>query len=269
MMDYQTQLELEELFNKNQLISRLKKEYDIPEIRDYCNEKEIPIKFALDLLTHIMIHKRANVPTLVGILNHHCVSKQACADLLLRCAEVDLIDWDDEREEFIVRIQVMDSIMNEISKFMYPLPMVVEPEEIKDNRTTGYLSDPCKNGSIILKDNHHDDDVCLDHINRMNQIPLSLNAQVAHFINNKWKNIDKQKASETFSEYLTRRKAFEKYTETTKDVVDAFIVMGNKLFMTHRYDKRGRTYCNGYHINPQGNDWNKSTIEFFDKELVT
>lgn len=269
MMDYQTQLELEELFNKNQLISRLKREYDIPEIKHHCLEHNIPYEFALNLLTHIMIHRRANVATLVGILHHHCESKQACADLLLRCAEVDLVDWEDELELFIVRIQVLDSVMNEIQKYMYPLPMVVEPEEITNNKTTGYLSEPCRKGSLILKNNHHDDDICLDHINRMNQIPLSVNAKVAHFINNKWKNIDKQKSTETFSEYRTRLRAFEKYTQTTRDIVDAFIVMGNRFFLTHRYDKRGRTYCNGYHINPQGNDWNKATIEFFDKELVS
>lgn len=268
-MDYQNQLDLEKIFNKNQLVTRLRQEYDIDEIKEYCLSKEIPYEFALDLLVHIMIHRRANVPTMVGILNRHFDTKQECADMLLKCAEHDLVDWDDELELFIVRIQVLDTVMNEIHKYMYPLPMVVEPEKITNNTTTGYLSDACKRGSIILKNNHHNDDVCLDHINRMNQIPLSVNARVAHFINNKWKDIDKQKPHESFSDYQTRRKAFERYTNTTKDVVDAFVMMGNRFYITHRYDKRGRTYCNGYHINPQGNDWNKATVEFFDKELVT
>jgi DNA-directed RNA polymerase len=38
--------------------------------------------------------------------------------------------------------------------------------------------------------------------------------------------------------------------------------------MTHKYDKRGRTYSQGYHIQPQGSDWNKAVIEFADKEIV-
>jgi len=39
--------------------------------------------------------------------------------------------------------------------------------------------------------------------------------------------------------------------------------------LTHKYDKRGRCYSQGYHVNPQGNDWNKAVIEFAEKEPVT
>ena len=44
---------------------------------------------------------------------------------------------------------------------------------------------------------------------------------------------------------------------------------GNHFYLTHRYDKRGRTYAQGYYINPQGNEWNKAVLEFADKEIVT
>jgi len=38
--------------------------------------------------------------------------------------------------------------------------------------------------------------------------------------------------------------------------------------MTHRYDKRGRVYCMGYHVNYQGTPWNKAVIELADKEMI-
>ena len=43
---------------------------------------------------------------------------------------------------------------------------------------------------------------------------------------------------------------------------------GNRFFLTHAYDKRGRTYAKGYHVNYQGNDWNKATICFAEGEIV-
>ncbi len=48
-----------------------------------------------------------------------------------------------------------------------------------------------------------------------------------------------------------------------------FLMMHSNVFhMTHKYDKRGRTYSQGYHVNYQGNPWNKACIEFADKEVV-
>jgi DNA-directed RNA polymerase len=41
---------------------------------------------------------------------------------------------------------------------------------------------------------------------------------------------------------------------------------GNRFWLTHKYDKRGRTYCQGYHVSYQGNDYNKACIEFADGE---
>lgn len=267
-MDYQTQMELEDQFDKHQLIPRLREEYNILEIRDLCEANDIPIEFGIDLLVHMMILKRANVSTLVGILNHFCNTKQECADLLYKAAVIDLVDWEDYNEIFVVKIQVNNNIMSQLQKFQFPLPMVVQPEELRNNRHTGYTTEVSRKGSLILKNNHHDDDICLDHLNRMNQIKLSLNPSVAHFVNNKWKNIDRCKEGETVAEYQARRRAFDKYTASTKDIVDAFIVMGNEFYLTHKYDKRGRTYCVGYHINPQGNDWNKAVIQFGNGEVT-
>lgn len=63
-------------------------------------------------------------------------------------------------------------------------------------------------------------------------------------------------------------KAFEKYDRTAKDVLDHVRIHGNEFYLTHRYDTRGRTYSQGYHVNPQGNDWNKAIVEFAKEEVT-
>ncbi len=74
--------------------------------------------------------------------------------------------------------------------------MVVEPRKLKTNSDTGYLVSGF-HGSVILKNNHHEDDVCLDHLNRLNRIKLQINEQTAVMVSNKWKNLDKPKNGET------------------------------------------------------------------------
>lgn len=267
-MDYQNQIDLENLYHKNQLKPRLNAEYDVEPIHEQADKLRLSQHFVRDLLVNMMILKRANISTLVGILHHHFDTMQECVDAICVATEGDLLDYQSASDMFIVRIMVSDAIISEIERFQYPLPMVVEPEPVMNNNQTGYLTPNCSRGSIILKKNHHNEDVCLDHINRVNKTKLTLNAQVVHFVNNVWKGIDKIKEGETSEEYMKRRKAFEKYNEHSKDVIDALILMGNEIYLTHKYDKRGRVYCQGYHVNPQGNDWNKACVEFANKEII-
>lgn len=37
---------------------------------------------------------------------------------------------------------------------------------------------------------------------------------------------------------------------------------------SHKYDRRGRTYAVGYHVNSQGTDYNKSVLELSRKEII-
>jgi hypothetical protein len=43
---------------------------------------------------------------------------------------------------------------------------------------------------------------------------------------------------------------------------------GNEFCLTHKYDKRGRIYCQGYPVNYQGALWNKAVIQLAAKEIV-
>jgi len=261
---FKHQVELETLYNKNQLIPRIRQEFIDAEVFELkFAQIGVPQKFGFDLLTQMALHKRCSLPTMVGILRHHMDTAQEVADMLLICAKADLVDWHDATKQFVVRYEITKDVQEELDRYQFPLPMVIPPREVRHNGETGYLM---TGGSIILKKNHHEDDVCLDHINRVNLIKFTIDTDTATMIKNKWRNLDKVKEGETRADLIKRQKAFEKYDRTAKDVIGKIVQHGNEFYLTHRYDKRGRVYCQGYHINYQGTPWNKAVVQLADKE---
>jgi len=264
----QHQVELEKLYNKNQLISRIKAEFTNCEevnFTDIFTQNQIPIDFGYALLVQMALHKRAPLPTIVGVLRSLCETAQEVVQYIIKMCELDLCHWSPVYRQLIVAITISDDVQEELDRFQFPLPMVVEPIEVKSNRDTGYI---LNRGSIILKKNHHSDDVCLDHINRMNRIKLTINRDTAKMIKNAWRNLDKPKEGESKEDFQKRKRAFEKYDRTCHDIIDVLTEHGNEFFLTHKYDKRGRIYCQGYHVNYQGAPWNKAVIELAEPEVI-
>lgn len=257
-----TQIELEELYAKSQLIEAMREDYR-PDFTPELERLGIDVAFGLDLLAHAWLHKQAPIEVLVGILRHHFENHprpaQACADAILEACEVDLVDWDPEVERIFFVYPLSPETQARIDRFQYPLPMIERPQIVRNNRQTGYRT---IKGSLLLKKNHHDEDICLDHINRVNGIQLRLNADVVAFVSNHWKNLDKRKPGESWDDWQKRKKAFRKYDSDARDVIDAMLLQDDGFYLTHKYDKRGRTYAQGYAVNYQGNDWNKACVEF-------
>lgn len=265
---YENQQMLEALYAKNQLMPRIKQEFLKEEYQliPYLEHHNIPEKFGIKLLCVMYLHKRLDVGSLVGIMNDpEERNLQETADLLDLCTEVDLVDWDGQRKQFILKYSVPADVQKEIDNFQFPLPMIVPPRTLKRNKDSAYF---LGSGSLILKDNHHDDDIVLEHLNRMNSVQLKLNMEVVATISNKWRNLDKQKSDETYVDFQKRRKAFEKYDRTSKEVFLLLNSYSDTFYITHKVDKRGRTYCQGYHVNPQGNAWNKAAVHFAEGEIV-
>lgn len=261
------QVELEKLFHKNQLNERIKQEFlnSSIDFRAAFNEINLDQKFGFDLLVQMVLHKRVNVSTLTGLLRKNF--KGDCnktIDAIYNAANNGLVLWDDTLEIFIVRFNIGDDVQAEIDLYQYPMPMLVEPLELKGNRDTGYYT---HKDSVILRNNHHEDDVCLDYLNKINKVKLRVNTDTVAFLKNNWKNLDKPKPHEERKDFQKRQKAFMKYDRTSRDVLAHLEVTGGEFYLTHKYDKRGRVYCQGYHVTYQGNDWSKACIEFAKGEL--
>jgi hypothetical protein len=264
----QKQVELEKLYSKNQLLPRIRNVFESCKSFNfvkYFEEKSIPKNFGFDVMVQIYLHKQADVKTMVGVMWHHLGDPQSTVDMLYKCVAADLLDWNGPLKKFKVRHCISDAVQQELDAFQFPLPMVVEPTTLKNNRDNGYL---LGRGSVILKNNHHEDDVCLDHLNRMNRIKFCINTDVVQFVKNSWKGLDRKKDGEDANKYEQRKAAFAKYDRVAKQVIGTLTELGNEFYLTHRYDKRGRTYSSGYHVNYQGNPWNKACVELAEKEII-
>ena len=262
------QLELEKLYDKNQLMPRVRKAFRECAGLDFSKlmvEAGIDLNFGFDLLAQIAVHKRATVPTIVGALRHHCASAQAAATELEKCVNAKLLSYFARDQQLVVEYEITSSLQSELDRYQFPLPMVVRPRELKHNLDSGYL---LGKSSVILRDNHTDEDVCLDHLNRLNQMKLTINLGVAKTIQNKWKGLDKKHEDESWDDFMKRKKAFAKYDSVAKDVMEKLLKEGNEIYLCWKYDKRGRCYPTGFHVNPQGTPWNKAVVEFADRELV-
>lgn len=262
------QATLEELFDKHQLLPRVRQEMcGVKQFTDIMVANGISMDFGVELMAQMAIHRRCNLPTLVGLLRKFHTSSQETADAICEAADADLVDFDPTAELFVTICQLGAELQKDIDRYQYPLPLVIEPKKLENNRSTAYHH--VKQGSVILRNNHHDDDVCLDHLNRCNSVKLSINQDVMVRMQNEWRNLDKPKADETVTDYRKRVKAWEKYDRSSREVMALLLTEGgNEMHLGHKYDKRGRTYCQGYHCTYQGASWNKATIELADKELI-
>ncbi len=270
-MDFENQKMLEQFFNARQTPKLLERELlASPVVVETIQKSELDEAFCLGLLSHLILAKRAPVTALVGLLKHHFEGHhnpfQKCADAVRQACEKDLADYDRAREQVVVRFDVDPATHELIAQYQYLPPMIVPPLEVTGNRGSGYLT--IRTDSLLLQDNHHEGDLCPDHLNRCNRVALRLNTEVATSINNSWKNLDKPKPGEAFEEFQKRQKAFDRYQRSAAFTMALMVEMGNKFYLTHKYDKRGRSYCQGYHINFQGNTWNKAVVELANAELV-
>lgn len=118
-----------------------------------------------------------------------------------------------------------------------------------------------EHGSLILggKINHHDKSICLKHLDRMNSIPLKLNRPLLRIMEEAPKSVFKTAMQkDQWNNYL--KESYDKYIEIAQK--------GNTFYLNHKYDKRGRTYAQGYHVTTQGSAFKKAIVQLKETEIV-
>ena len=156
------------------------------------------------------------------------------------------------------RMQLPDNVLEFIENSQYLPPMVCEPLELTHNYSSGYLT---HNDSLILgTGNHHDGDICLDVLNIMNKVALKLDTQFLSTVEEEPTfELDSQEKADLWKQFKEQSYMF-------------YLLMvecGNRLYLTHKVDKRGRIYASGYHITTQGTAFKKAQLELADEEIVT
>lgn len=183
------------------------------------------------------------------------------AELVAVLCETDVFDINKRDRQsslmLVSRIPLEDTLLHFIENSAYLPPMVCEPLELTHNFSSGYLT---HNDSLILgKGNHHNGDICLDVLNTMNQIPLKLDTEF----------LSKLEEEPTFE--ITTQETLDNWKKFKEESYYLYALMqqqGNKFYFNHKVDKRGRIYCQGYHLSTQGTAFKKAMLEFYEEEFV-
>ena len=183
------------------------------------------------------------------------------AELLAVLCQTDAFDiFKEDRQaslKLVSRIDLPEPVIDFIENSQHLPPMVCKPLPLTHNYSSGYLT---HNDSLILgTGNHHDGDLCLDVLNLMGTVALKLDL----------KFLCKVEEEPTFEvatqDQLDQWNAFKKQSYMFYDLMAQ---QGNRFYLNHKVDKRGRIYAHGYHITTQGTSFKKAMLEFADEEIV-
>lgn len=182
------------------------------------------------------------------------------AELLAVLCETDAYDLikKDKFDEIKIesRLPVSDRLKVFVMRCRYLPPMVVPPQIVTKNSQSAYLTET---GSLILKDNFHNDPLALDTINTQNQIPLTLDRE---FLSELMETPSKPHKN------AWAQLQFERFVVQSLEFYAMMLAQSEVLYLTHRYDKRGRMYASGYHISTQGSPFKKASLELARKEAI-
>ncbi len=154
-------------------------------------------------------------------------------------------------------LKLSNKLLDYIENSQYLPPMVIPPLELENNFSSGYLT---HNDSLILGNgNHHDGDLCLDVLNTMNNVELSLDLEFLC-------TVEEDPTFELDSQ--DKRDQWMNFKKQSYRFYDLMQSQGNKFYLTHKVDKRGRIYAQGYHISTQGTAFKKACIELATPEYI-
>ena len=49
-------------------------------------------------------------------------------------------DWSPATQQFVVKFDITNEVQQELDRYQFPLPMVVQPAQVLTNRGTGYIT---------------------------------------------------------------------------------------------------------------------------------
>ena len=215
-------------------------------------------KVILNILTQTVLIASDYVPLLsicssvsFGLSRYHDI--QTCADVLWLINQTDLILIDIVNDTRYIQsnMELPDELVNRLTLMCVLPPMLVKPRTLRHNKSCGYLT--INKDSLILgdKENYHDECISLDVLNTLNSQAYQLDLDICY-----------KYEKELTGDELTHNKAKEQF-EYFRDVIQ-----DKTIFFTHKVDKRGRIYSQGYQFNTQGSSYEKACINLKTKEFV-
>lgn len=165
-----------------------------------------------------------------------------------------------------------DVMANKTERCFVP-PMTIRPKYLRSNRDSGYLTGHGESLILGFYENHHEGDICLDVLNTLNQTQLSLDTDFLSSVEEvytkpeytpeEWAELTPEEREIASME----RSNWEQFKAESDLVIRLMQHHGNKFYLTHKVDKRGRIYSRGYHINSQGSSYRKAMLNLTRKEI--
>lgn len=227
-------------------------------------------KVILNILTQTVLIASDYVPLLTicssvsfGGSRYHDI--QTCADVLWILNQTDLILIDIRGGTYYIQsnMQLTDELVNRLNIMCVLPPMLVKPRTLRQNKSSGYLTINKDNLILGDKENYHDEAISLDVLNTLNSQAFQLDLDVCYKFQKEFKSEFDKDTDEYLNQLKTHNKAKEQF-EYFRDVIQ-----DKTIFFTHKVDKRGRVYSQGYQFNTQGSSYEKACINLKTKEFVT
>jgi len=170
------------------------------------------------------------------------------------------------------------TLSEEVTRFafnaFYLPPMIMKPRTVKHNRDSGYITQRGESLILGFYENHHGDNICLDVINTLSKTEYELDIDLLC-------SVELQRNTEVLSDdeydelsqqrkdiYDMSEDVWQAHKTESYEIYTLLYYYGNSVYMTHKYDKRGRIYAQGYHCNTQGDSFHKALINLKTKEIV-
>ncbi|MFM7896669.1 MAG: hypothetical protein ACKO8L_12250 [Flavobacterium sp.] len=228
------------------------------------------IEICLDMFVLVTQNQYCNIQTIVGQMVNVFEGKLNTIDSVKTLSEVCAVIasetdlWDIQLPEdselgvitVIANYEFQEEIKQYLANIKYLPPMLVRPKMVNSNYDYDYFN--TQSSKILGSGNHHDDPISLDVINICNGTKLKLDTFMLQFDENPNKELDTVEKVEQFN----------RMASASKRVYQEILDQGNEFYLTHKYDKRGRLYSQGYHINIQSTDYKKSLISLAEGELL-
>lgn len=200
---------------------------------------------------------------------------QLSSDLIALLAPIGLYELSKSLGgTYVVRslIQPSDELLRQIKLGCYLPPMIEQPEHLSGNDQSAYLT--INKDSLILggEANQHNGNISLDVLNTLNSNKYELDPFII------------QQEKPWHREYLTPldiyclrpedRDIYKAELRTRELYLEQFnylktLLVDRTIHFTHKIDKRGRVYTQGYHFNTQGTSFEKASINLKKRELIT
>lgn len=230
-------------------------------------------ELSLNVVAYATVQPISTLTAIVGMIKKYFkndnerMDLESAAEVIGLFAKLDLIDIKLPRdtEEGVVMVHSNIEYEGNLGDYLrttrHVAPSLLPPKKVTSNRDSGYLT---FNSSLILGGKFHEFHVPYDHINRMNSVALSIEPRVIK----QTEPVFKEKLDETEAERSERYLSWKQLNVESVVAWADLISLGNKFYLTHKYDERLRTYSHGYQTHTQGDSYRKSVLELANKEVI-